>query len=69
MAASYGNFNTSAVPASVDIMGFSCRYAMLCCSSLSLVIHACPIHFSFFRSPEISNDGLFATGSKNFERQ
>ncbi|CAL8464659.1 g4194 [Coccomyxa elongata] len=26
MAGEYGNFNTSAVPASVDIMGFSCRF-------------------------------------------
>ncbi|KAK9904717.1 hypothetical protein WJX75_001194 [Coccomyxa subellipsoidea] len=26
MAGDYGNFNTSAVPASVDIMGFSCRF-------------------------------------------
>ena len=24
----YGHFNTSAVPASVDIMGFSCRHDM-----------------------------------------
>ena len=27
MAAEYGSFNTQAVPASVDIMGFSCRHA------------------------------------------
>ena len=26
MAAEYGNFNTQAIPASVDIMGFSCRH-------------------------------------------
>ena len=27
MAGEYGSFNTQAVPASVDIMGFSCRHA------------------------------------------
>lgn len=27
MAAEYGNFNTQAIPASVDILGFSCRHA------------------------------------------
>jgi hypothetical protein len=27
----YGQFNTSAVPCSVDIMGFSCRHALSSC--------------------------------------
>ena len=30
----YGQYNTSAVPASVDIMGFSCRCHSLFCSAL-----------------------------------
>ena len=39
----YGQYNTSAVPASVDIMGFSCRcqallYATPCCTA---ALHAC----------------------------
>ena len=37
MAAEYGSFNTQAVPASVDIMGFSCRHA----TDISLQCLAC----------------------------
>ena len=51
MAAEYGNFNTQAVPASVDIMGFSCRHVadLLGTPCLSCFPHLrcmCEGHFS-----------------------
>ena len=51
MAAEYGNFNTQAVPASVDIMGFSCRHVndLLTTPCLSCIFHlhcTCGGHFT-----------------------
>ena len=49
MEAEYGNFNTQAVPASVDIMGFSCRH--VAASHLAIAYkpiqqYACHLHLS-----------------------